>query len=143
MPKVPQGQKHPADVIGIGNAVHVMQIATGQIEEKAEPKPDPRSISTGFVETHNQKMRQHMRRFRRLTAGDSKKLLNHIDMVSLYTVWYKFARVNSSVRMAPAMAAGTSDRLWDVDELTRMVEAEDAAPKKRGPYKRAAEELKL
>ena len=31
MPKGPQGQKRPADVIG--NAVHVMRIATGQIEE--------------------------------------------------------------------------------------------------------------
>lgn len=36
MPKGPQGQKRPTDVIG--NAVHVMRIATGQIEEKAEPK---------------------------------------------------------------------------------------------------------
>jgi hypothetical protein len=32
MPKGPQGQKRPADVIG--NAVHVMRIATGQVEEK-------------------------------------------------------------------------------------------------------------
>jgi hypothetical protein len=34
MPKTPTGAKRPADVIG--NAVHVMRIATGQIEE---PKP--------------------------------------------------------------------------------------------------------
>jgi hypothetical protein len=31
MPKGPQGQKRPADVIG--NAVHVMRIATGEVEE--------------------------------------------------------------------------------------------------------------
>lgn len=31
MPKGPKGQKRPADVIG--NAVKVMQIATGEIEE--------------------------------------------------------------------------------------------------------------
>lgn len=36
MPKGPQGQKRPADVIG--NAVHVMRIATGQIEEKPKSK---------------------------------------------------------------------------------------------------------
>ena len=36
MPKGPQGQKRPADVIG--NAVHVMRIATGEVEEKT-PKP--------------------------------------------------------------------------------------------------------
>ena len=32
MPKGPQGQKRPADVIG--NAVHVMRIATGEEEDK-------------------------------------------------------------------------------------------------------------
>ncbi len=32
MPKGPKGQKRPADVIG--NAAHVMRIATGEIEEK-------------------------------------------------------------------------------------------------------------
>lgn len=31
MPKGPNGQKRPADVVG--NAVHVMRIATGEIEE--------------------------------------------------------------------------------------------------------------
>ena len=34
MPKGPQGQKRPADVIG--NAVRVMEIATGQREEEFE-----------------------------------------------------------------------------------------------------------
>jgi hypothetical protein len=32
MPKGPRGEKRPADVIG--NAVRVMQIATGEVEEK-------------------------------------------------------------------------------------------------------------
>lgn len=44
MPKGPQGQKRPADVIG--NAVHVMRIATGQAEEKAASgtkKPVPKA----------------------------------------------------------------------------------------------------
>ena len=36
MPKGPQGQKRPADVIG--NAVHVMRIATGEIEESTPAK---------------------------------------------------------------------------------------------------------
>ncbi len=35
MPKGPNGQKRPADVVG--NAVHVMRIATGEIEETATP----------------------------------------------------------------------------------------------------------
>jgi hypothetical protein len=36
MPKGPQGQKRPADVIG--NAVRVMRIATGEKEETKSPK---------------------------------------------------------------------------------------------------------
>jgi hypothetical protein len=36
MPKGPNGQKRPADVIG--NAVHVMRIATGETEEKPNKK---------------------------------------------------------------------------------------------------------
>jgi hypothetical protein len=31
MPKAPQGQKRPADVIG--NAIYVVRIATGEVEE--------------------------------------------------------------------------------------------------------------
>jgi hypothetical protein len=40
MPKGPQGQKRPADVIG--NAVHVMRIATG---EEPETVPAPKSAA--------------------------------------------------------------------------------------------------
>jgi hypothetical protein len=39
MPRGPKGEKRPADVIG--NAVHVMRIATGEIEESA---PTPRAV---------------------------------------------------------------------------------------------------
>ena len=38
MPKGPQGQKRPPDVIG--NAVRVMQIATGEAEEEYEGQDD-------------------------------------------------------------------------------------------------------
>jgi len=44
MPKGPQGQKRPADVIG--NAVHVMRIATGQIVETGS-QPDARAVQRG------------------------------------------------------------------------------------------------
>jgi hypothetical protein len=37
MPKGPNGQKRPADVIG--NAVHVMRIATGEITETPSKVP--------------------------------------------------------------------------------------------------------
>jgi len=33
-------------------------------------------------------------------------------MVALYTRWYNFARINSAVRMSPAMAARLTERLF-------------------------------
>jgi len=98
-------------------------ICTGAIKRQVEGNPDARHVSTSYVEKHNQSMRQHMRRFTRLTAAHSKKLINHIHMVALYTVWYNYARINSAVRMAPAMAAGISDRLWDVADIVKLIEA--------------------
>lgn len=47
MPKGPKGEKRPADVIG--NAVHVMRIATGEIEEGApvDDGKDPNAKALG------------------------------------------------------------------------------------------------
>jgi IS1 family transposase len=101
-------------------------ICTGAKKRKIEGNPDRRFVSTSHVEKHNQSMRQHMRRFTRLTAAHSKKVENHIHMVALYTVWYNWVRINSAVRMAPAMAAGISHRLWEMDDLVRLIEAYEA-----------------
>jgi IS1 family transposase len=98
-------------------------VCTGARKEKIVGNPAREHVSTSHVEKHNQSMRQHMKRFARLTAAHSKKVENHIHMVALYTVWYNFARINSAVRMAPAMACGLSDRLWEMDDMVRLVEA--------------------
>ena len=44
MPRGPKGEKRPADVIG--NAVHVMRIATGELEEAASEK-NPHAVALG------------------------------------------------------------------------------------------------
>ena len=92
-------------------------------------------VSTSYVERQNLTMRMHMRRFTRLTNAFSKKFENHAHMVALYAVWYNFVRVHKSLRVSPAMAAGISDRLWSMEDLAALVEAADAKPGKRGPYK--------
>ena len=67
-------------------------------------------------------MRQHMKRFARLTAAHSKKLENHVHMVALCSCWYNFARINSAVRMSPAMASRLTDRLWDIGDIVKLIE---------------------
>jgi len=85
-------------------------------------KPIKGLVSTSYVEKHNQTMRQHMRRFTRLTSGHSKKIDNHVAMVALYTTFYNFARINSAVRMSPAMACGLEQRLWDIGDIVKLIE---------------------
>jgi hypothetical protein len=43
-------------------------------------------------------------------------------MCALYTVWYNYARINSAVKMSPAMVAGLTDRLWDVADIVNLIE---------------------
>jgi IS1 family transposase len=89
-------------------------------------KPVKGLVSTSYVEKHNQTMRQHMKRFARLTAGHSKKIDNHVHMVALYTTWYNFARINSAVRMSPAMAARLTDTLWDIGDIVQLIQEAEA-----------------
>lgn len=96
-------------------------ICTGIKKSDVYGSPDHAHVSTSYVEKHNQTMRQHMKRFARLTAAHSKKIENHAHMVALYTVWYNYARINSAVKMSPAMAAGLEARLWDVSDIVELI----------------------
>jgi IS1 family transposase len=79
--------------------------------------PDPKHVSTSYVERHNLTMRMSMRRFTRLTNGFSKKIENHIHMVAIHAVHYNFARIHKTLRITPAMAAGLSDHVWSLEEI--------------------------
>jgi hypothetical protein len=81
----------------------------------------------------------HMRRFTRLTNGFSKKVENHAYAVALHVMYYNFVRLHSKLRMSPAMAAGVSDKLWEIGDIVALVEAEETKiVRKRGPYRKQA-----
>ena len=89
-------------------------------------RPRRADVSTSHVERHNLTMRMGIRRFTRLTNAFSKKIENHVHMLSLYFVHYNFCRTHLSLRCSPAMAAGVSDTLRDLEwivELTDVYEA--------------------
>ena len=83
--------------------------------------PDPKHVSTSFVERQNLTMRMQMRRFTRLTNGFSKKVDNHRHMVALHYMHYNFCRVHQTLRVTPAMQAGLSDHIWSVEELVALM----------------------
>jgi IS1 family transposase len=86
--------------------------------------PDPAHISTSFVERQNLTMRMSMRRFTRLTNGFSKKVANLMHAVALHFMYYNFCRVHQTLRVTPAMAAGLSDHVWEIEELVSLLECE-------------------
>jgi IS1 family transposase len=53
-------------------------------------RPDPKYISTSYIERQNLTMRMGMRRFTRLTNGFSKKVENHAHAVALHYMHYNF-----------------------------------------------------
>jgi IS1 family transposase len=83
--------------------------------------PDPRHISTSYVERQNLTMRMGMRRFTRLTNGFSKKLENHAAAVALHYMHYNFARVHKTLRVTPAMEAGLADHVWSIEEIVDLL----------------------
>lgn len=111
---------------------------TGTRKERVMGDPDPKHISTSYVERQNLTMRMHMRRFTRLTNAFSRKALPHLHMVCLYTVWYNFVRIHKTLRVTPAMAAGVTDKLWEMEDIVALIDAAAPAPKARGPYKTKA-----
>jgi IS1 family transposase len=85
--------------------------------------PDPKHISTSFAERQNLTMRMHMRRFTRLTNAFSKKVENHAYAVALHGMYYNFVRIHQTLKVTPAMAAGITDRLWEMSDLVDVIEA--------------------
>ena len=87
-------------------------------------KPDPKNISTSFVERQNLTMRMMMRRFTRLTNAFSKKVENHFWAIALHYMHYNFCRIHQTLRVTPAMEAGVSDHVWSLEEVVDLLDAE-------------------
>jgi hypothetical protein len=81
--------------------------------------PDPAKICTSHVERQNLTMRTQIRRLTRLTNGFSKKLENHRAAIALHFAYYNWCRIHGSLRVTPAMEAGITDHVWELEELLR------------------------
>ncbi|MGE3626154.1 MAG: IS1 family transposase [Hyphomicrobiales bacterium] len=108
-PESAKGRYSPAECVGARKT-------------RIEGNPDPRHVSTSYAERQNLNMRMHMRRFTRLTNAFSKKVENHTHAVALFSTYYNFVRIHKTLRMTPAMAAGVSDRLWEIGDLVAVLE---------------------
>ena len=68
-----------------------------------------------------------MLRFTCLTNAFSKKVENHALAVALFTTYYKFVRIHKTLRVTPAMAAGITDKLWEIGDIVDVLEKWETA----------------
>lgn len=109
---------------------------TGIIKKPIYGNPDMDELSTSYVERQNLSMRMGMRRFTRLTNAFSKKIENHIHMLSLYFVYYNFVKIHTTLKVTPAMAAGVTNKLRDVDWIIGLIDAREAKPNRPTKYRK-------
>lgn len=96
---------------------------TGAITSAITGNPDPKHVSTSFVERQNLNIRMGNRRMTRLTNAFSKKAENHEHMMAIYFMHYNFVRIHQTLKITPAMAAGVTNELWEMSDMVDRLEA--------------------
>lgn len=84
--------------------------------------PDKKHVSTSYAERANLSIRMGLRRFTRLTNAFSKKVENHIHALSIYFMHYNYVRIHQTLRTTPAQAAAVTDKLWELEDIVRVVD---------------------
>jgi hypothetical protein len=62
-----------------------------------------------------------MRRFTRLTNWFSKKIETHAHAIALYFMHYNFVRIHKTLRVAPAMKARISKKVWTIEDIISLL----------------------
>jgi IS1 family transposase len=83
--------------------------------------PDPKHISTSYVERQNLTIRMGNRRFTRLTNAFSKNISYHVASLAIQYTYYNFVRIHQTLRVTPAMAAAVTERLWSVEDIVALL----------------------
>lgn len=96
-------------------------ICTGARKHRIEGNPDPKHVSTSFVERQNLNIRMGNRRVTRLTNAFSKKAENHAHMMAIYFMHYNFVRLHQTLKVTPAMA-GVTPKLWEMSDMVKVLE---------------------
>jgi len=94
-------------------------LAAERHEITGEPEWD--HISTSFAERSNLTIRMSMRRLTRLTNAFSKKIENMKHAVALNFMYYNFCRIHQTLRVTPAMEAGLSDHVWEIEDIVSLM----------------------
>lgn len=110
------------EAAGAGSEVRYSPaVCTGTQTVVIQGRPDYDHVSTSYVERSNLTVRMGVRRFTRLTNAFSKKAENHAHAVSLFFMFYNFCRIHKTLRVTPAMEAGLTDHVWNIEEIVSLI----------------------
>jgi hypothetical protein len=62
------------------------------------------------------------RRFTRLTKAFSKKIEKHTYAFALFVMHYNFCKLHGTIRVTPAMEAGLSKTVWEIEDLLKLID---------------------
>ena len=106
------------EALPIGPGRYAPPGVSGVLKKVHTGRPDERRICTSIAERGNLTTRTMQRRFTRLALGFSRKMENLQAACALHWAYYNFCWQHRSLGgVTPGMAAGATDRLWDVADL--------------------------
>jgi len=98
----------------------------GSRKQLVTGNPVKEYVSTSYAERNNGIIRQHCKRYARLTHAFSKKIENHVYAFALHTMYHNFVKIHGAHKVTPAMAAGVSKTLWEIGDIVKVVEEWEA-----------------
>jgi hypothetical protein len=87
---------------------------------------NPAKISTSYAERNNGIIRQHCKRYARLTLAFSKKIENHVYAFALHTMYHNFVKISSAHRLTPAMAGWRGLPPLEIGDIVKVIEEYEA-----------------
>lgn len=105
------------EAVHIGPGRYAPPRVSGVTKRVYQGQPDESRICTSIVERNNLTIRTFQRRFTRLALGFSKKAENLRAAIALQFAYWNFCWIPRTLRITPAMAAGLTERAWEVGDL--------------------------
>jgi IS1 family transposase len=97
------------------------------VKHKAERRasvygnPDKDLVTTSSIESQNTRLRLWNKRYNRNTIAFSRRLRNMRASLAIHFCYYNFCRIPKAIRCTPAMEAGLTDHIWEVEELVEKI----------------------
>jgi IS1 family transposase len=104
-----------------GEARYSPPVCLAAEKHQVSGEPDWNHVSTSYAERSNLTVRMSMRRLTRLTNAFSKKIDNMKHAVALNFMYYNYCRIHKTLRVTPAMEAGLTDHVWELEDLVAML----------------------